>query len=290
MSPKSNEKTVYTGFEGERSGYYFDVRETLFDQQSEFQRVQIVDTYDYGKILLLENEVMTTDWDGFVYPEMLMHPALMSHAAPQSVAIIGGGDGGAVTETCRHPDVESVQLCEIDELVVTASREFFPKLAAGLNDERARCFYEEGGAWLQKNPASFDVLAVDGTDPIGPGVQLFEEAFYQTSLAALKPGGIFVQQVESPFYCAPPKKTVFDLSFPEIIQRARAVFPRVHVYTATIPLYIGALWSFMIAGDENLSIDPRPERWEKIQGQTRYYTPEIHRAAFALPAFVRELI
>jgi spermidine synthase len=204
--------------------------------------------------------------------------------------VIGGGDGGAVTEACRHTDLKEIILCEIDQDVVNVSREFFPDLSNGLGDPRVTCVFEEGGAWLATQQERFDVIAVDGTDPIGPGVALFEEDFYRRAAAALRPGGIYVQQIESPFYSIRPGDMAFDLSFEEIVARARRVFNRVKIYCATIPMYIGSYWAFLYAGDEKLLMKPCLERWEKIRGQTRYYSPEMQEAAFVLPPFVEELI
>jgi len=206
------------------------------------------------------------------------------------VAVIGGGDGGSVTEACRHLDLEEIILCEIDEEVVNAAREFFPELSRGLADPRVNCLYEEGGAWLGQQEQRFDLIAVDGTDPIGPGVMLFEEAFYRKAQQALKPGGIYVQQIECPFYSIRPSGMTFELSFEEIVARARRVFAQVHVYVATVPTYLGSYWAFLYAGDQALPLKSRPERWDTIRGQTRYYSPEIQQAAFVLPPFVNKLL
>lgn len=290
MSESKLLQRIHTGFEGERSGFYFDVKELLFDQQSPYQHIQVIDCEGFGRVLLLDNEIMTTEWDHFVYPEMIIHPALCSHAAPQAIAIIGGGDGGSVTEACRHQDLKEIVLCEIDEAVVTASREFFPELAKGLGDPRVQCVYEEGSGWLAEQSQRFDVIAVDGTDPVGPGVALFEEAFYQRAAAALRPGGIYVQQVESPFYSLRPGGMTFDLSFEEIIARARRVFKHVAVYCATVPTYIGSYWAFLFASNDALPMRARADRWEAIKGQTRYYSPDVQAAAFVLPPFVQDLI
>ncbi len=281
---------IHTGFAGEESGYYFDVSQVLFEKQSSFQKVKVIQNRDFGRVLLLDNEVMTTEWDHFFYPEMITHPALTSHPAPKSLGIIGGGDGGVATEACRHTDLAEVIMCEIDEEVVKASREFFPKLSAGLNDERVTCVFEDGTKWLVPYQQHFDVLLVDGTDPIGPGIVLFEEAFYQQAKASLKPGGIFVQQVESPMYSRRCSDMAFELLFEDIVKRARTIFDQVHVYVVTIPSYIGCYWAFMYAGGPDLPLQPRDERWQRIAGQTQYYSPEIQQAAFTLPPFVKRLL
>lgn len=283
-------RRYYTGFKGESCGFYFEVNKHLFDHHSTFQHIEVVETAALGRVLLLDNEVMTTEWDGFVYPEMIVHPALVSHPRPRSVAIIGGGDGGAVTEACRHPDIEDIILCELDEQVVVAAREFFPKLAAGLNDSRAQCLHQEGNSWLAEQSRRFDVIAVDGTDPVGSGIALFAEEFYQHAAEALRPGGIYVQQIESPFYSLKKDVVALDLFFEDIVVRARKVFNRVEVYCATVPTYFGSYWAFLYAGDEGLSTEPLSERWTKIEGQTRFYSPDVHRAAFVLPPFVENLL
>jgi spermidine synthase len=137
--------------------------------------------------------------------------------------------------------------------------------------------------------ASFDVIAVDGTDPVGPGTILFEEEFYRIAKAALKKGGAYVQQVESPFF-ALAKKPFYDLKLADIVARAKNVFSHVYLYWATIPTYFGSFWTFLYAGDEDLAKEPLDENWQSIAGQTKYYSPEIHRAAFVLPPFVNELL
>lgn len=294
--PPANSKTAKTpvplrsGGGTEQSGFYCAVKQRLYDAASPFQQIQVVETEDWGRVMLLDGEIMTTDWDGFVYPEMIVHPALMAHPAPREVAIIGGGDGGAVTEATRYADLATVHLCEIDREVVAAAKQFFPQLAQGFADPRCRCVYEDGRAWIAAQPDRFDVLVVDGTDPIGPGKGLFEAAFYQAAKRALKPGGIFVQQVESPFYSLGMKSLSFELRLEDIVARARQVFPQVHLYTATIPTYLGSYWAFLYAGDQDASTEPRMERWQHIAGQTRYYSPDIHRAAFVLPPFVAEML
>lgn len=274
----------------EAAGYYFVVEEELCNQQTPYQHLEVVETKDFGRVMLLDKEIMTTEWDGFVYPEMIIHPACMSHADPRSLLIVGGGDGGAATEAARYKSLEAITVCEIDENVVQAGKKFFPDLARGFDDPRTTLHCEDANEWISGQEANFDVIAVDGTDPVGPGVVLFEEAFYQRAQRALKPGGIYVQQVESPFYSLREGSLIFDLRFEEIVARARRVFEQVHVYCTVVPTYLGSLWAFLFAGDADLSIEPNEGRWEALSGRTRFYRPEIHRAAFVLPPFVKELI
>lgn len=279
-----------TGLLEEKSGFFFEPVEHLYQVKSPYQEIEVIQTTDFGRVLLLDREIMTTEWDGFVYPEMLAHPALMSHNGSQRLAIIGGGDGGVATEARRYSELESVVVCEIDREVVKAAREFFPRLSAGFADPRTTCVYEEGSTWLalQKNP--LDILFVDGTDPIGPGKKLFEEDFYRQAFRIVGSDGIFVQQIESPFYSVGADSLCFELRFEEIVARARKVFDQVYVYWTVIPTYLGSFWAFLYAGGPSLSKEPILSRWEQVAGQTRFYSPEIHRAAFVLPPFVKSLL
>ncbi len=290
MATTDKSALFHSGLAGEQAGLYFKIEESLYQARSSYQEIEVVQTTDFGRALLLDREVMTTEWDGFIYPEMLIHPAMMSHPAPQKLAIIGGGDGGAATEACRYNALKQIAVCELDSEVVTAAREFFPKLAAGFDDPRTECIYREGGDWLAEQKEEFDVLAIDGTDPVGPGTLLFEKAFYEQAARALKQEGILVQQIESPLYSLGLSSLGFELRFEEIVARARQVFPKVFVYWSVIPTYFGSLWGFLYAGGETLSTEPILARWKQLAGQTRFYSPEIQAGAFALPPFVKALL
>jgi spermidine synthase len=265
----------------------FSVRcaERLFDQKSDFQRVEILSTEALGRVLVLDGCFMVTEKDTFIYHEMLVHPAMQAVSDPKRVLIIGGGDGGAVTEAVKYPGVESVTLCEIDPLVVEACRQFFPTLASGLEDPRVKVVHEDGAAYVRQFEDYFDVVLVDSTDPVGPGVALFETSFYDSVRRSLRKGGALVCQSESPLFM----KDNFLLAVRNLTS---AFGPQaVRTYLATIPSYPGALWSFTFCsegveplGGERAVLPPF------LQGRLQYYTPEVHRAAFALPVFVRDLI
>ncbi|MDA8064588.1 MAG: polyamine aminopropyltransferase [Thermaerobacter sp.] len=266
----------FTERQNEAMSFSLRVRATLHHEKTPYQRLDVLDTEQYGRVLTLDGMVMTTEADEFVYHEMIVHVPLCIHPRPRRVLIVGGGDGGAVREALRHPEVERVDLVEIDRAVVEASRRFFPQLSAGLSDPKVRVVEADGIAFVAEHSAAYDCVLVDSTEPVGPAVGLFEPAFFRSVERALAPGGIMVAQTESPFVNG------------ELIRRVqrglREIFPVVRLYLASVPTYPSGLWSFSLAGRE---VDP--ERFREPTLNTRYYSPQVHRAAFALPPFVREL-
>ncbi|MCK9221519.1 MAG: polyamine aminopropyltransferase [Limnochordia bacterium] len=255
------------------------VKETIYREKSPFQQIDVVDTYQFGRVLLLDGIVQTTTVDEFVYHEMISHVALNSHANPQSVAVVGGGDGGTVREVLKHESVQQVRLIEIDGAVVEASKRFLPEISCGLDDPRAKVRIEDGIKHMAQAKEEYDVVIVDSTDPVGAAVGLFSQEFYRSVHNALKSDGILVTLAESPW------------TEPEAIRRVqgalRGVFPIVKLYLCNVPTYPNGLWSFSIASKV---YDPtRPIRQE-LPFATRYYTPAIHEAAFTLPPFVQEII
>ncbi|GAB4256588.1 MAG: polyamine aminopropyltransferase [Deferrisomatales bacterium] len=263
----------------------FSVRVTgyLWSGKSEFQTLDVIDTEAFGRVLLLDGLFMTTEKDEFIYHEMIAHVPLFSHPAPRRVLVIGGGDGGTVREAVRHPTVEQVDLVEIDRLVVEKSREFLPTIACALDDPKVRVHYEDGIRWVQGHADTYDVIVVDSTDPIGPAVGLFSEAFYADCRKALTADGVLTAQTESPFFDRE------EVTF--IYGNLRKVFPDARPYTASIPTYPGGYWCFAFASKGPDPLDgPDPERYRPLGEELKYYNPEIHRAAFALPTYFRKLL
>lgn len=254
------------------------VTATLRSEQTKFQHLAVVDTVQYGRMLLLDGMVQTTDQDEFVYHEMISRVALNSHPRPARVLIIGGGDGGTLREVTKHPGVEKGTLVEIDERVVQASRDFFPGLSASFNSARAEVVIADGIEFVKSRPDSFDVVIVDSTEPVGPARQLFSADFYRNVFRALHDDGMLVVQSESPFLN------------PDVIQMAyrgiAAFFPTTRLYLASIPTYPSGLWSFTIGSKQYNPEEPRGE--EVPTG--RYYTPDVHRASFNLPSFVKKIL
>lgn len=258
-------------------GNTVEVTARLYEYQSEFQKIEIFETRKLGRMLMLDGIIQLTEFDEFAYQEMMAHPALFAHRAPRRVLIVGGGDGGVAREVARHPEVERIDLCEIDAAVVEAAKRFLPSLACGFDDPRMHLHIGDGVRFVREHPDEFDVIIVDSTDPVGPGEALFGEAFYRDAGRALKPGGVICSQAESIYL------------FPEIVQRLYRLTGKLfrhHGYgMIAVPTYpTGTIGFFM--GSHSAPVD-RPVRPapESLARELRYYTPEIHRAAFQLPAF-----
>jgi len=254
------------------------IARTICHETSKYQDIAVLETIDNKRVLVLDGCVMTTDLDEFVYHEMITHVPLCTHPCPRKVLVVGGGDGGTMREVLKHESVENAVLAEIDEGVIEVSRRYLPHLSSSLQDPRCRIMVGDGAEHVRSHPGEYDVIICDSTDPVGPGAVLFSEEFYRASYASLTGEGVFCAQMESPFF------------YGELIRRAvcdlRRVFPVVRLYLAVVPSYPGALWSFVLASKKH---DPvRDARVTNLK--TRYYTPEVHKAAFVLPKFVEELI
>ena len=222
---------------------------------------------------------MLTEADEFVYHEMIAHVPLSLHQAPREVLVIGGGDGGTVREVLKHQSVTRVVLAEIDERVVEASRRFLPTVSASLSDPRLTLAIGDGIEHVRQHSDAYDVILVDSTEPIGPAAGLFGAEFYRMTAAALHRGGIMAAQTESPFLNG-------DL-ISQVHVNLRAAFPYRRLYLASIPTYPSGLWSFTLAAKEEVAhLEPRPVP----DLGTKYYSQDVHRAAFALPPFVAALV
>jgi len=253
---------------------------TLHTARTPFQDLAVLETKQYGRMLVLDGMVMTTIADEFVYHEMISHVALFTHPDPKDVLVIGGGDGGAIREIVKHPQVKRAVLVEIDGEVVEICRRFLPEIAGALDNPKVEVKIEDGIAYLQERKNEFDIILVDSTEPIGPAVGLFSQDFYASAFAALRPEGILVAQTESPFINR------------DILARAysgmKAVFPSAATYLASIPTYPSGLWSFTLASKR---YNPLVDQRQPEEGFTcRYYTPELHRSCFALPKFVQDIL
>lgn len=257
------------------------VRQVLHCERSPFQEVMVLDTVEFGRMLVLDDVIQTSQRDEFAYHEMMAHVPLFAHPDPRRVLVIGGGDGGVLREVLRHPTVEEAHLAEIDRRVVEVARRYLPELNA-FDDPRARVFFADGIRHVEERPDTYDVIIVDSTDPVGPAVALFGTDFHRAVFRALRPGGIFVQQSESPFFNR------------DLIRRVQAslrtVFPVTALYWGVVPTYPGGLWTYSVATRGPDPRAPRAGAWEALRLATRYYTPEVHRAAFVLPPFVADLL
>lgn len=259
-------------------GFACKVKETLAVEQTPFQFLSVVDTEQFGKMLLLDGMVMTTEKDEFIYHEMITQIALNSHPHPEQVLIIGGGDGGALREVVRHPQVKKGTLVEIDERVVENSKKFFRDLACSFASPKAEVIIADGINYIKEQDNRFDIIIIDSTEPVGPAVQLFLPEFYQAAFKALKADGMIVAQSESPFFNADVIKMVYD--------GISSVFPITKLYLANVPTYPSGLWSFTVGSRK---FDPE-QVLSAPQSALKYYTADVHQAAFKLPAFVGNII
>ena len=253
---------------------------TLHVEKTEFQHIAVIDTLQFGRMLVLDGMVQTTIQDEFVYHEMITHVPLNTHRSPKNVLVIGGGDGGAIREIIKHPAVGHAVLVEIDRRVVEVSRKLLPEISCGLDSPKVTVIYDDGIKHVRENPDTYDVIMVDSTEPVGPAVELFSGEFYRSIYNALKPDGLFVAQTESPFFNA-------DL-ITSCHQKISQVFPLTKLYLASVPTYPSGLWSFTMGSKK---YDPEDINSLAVPGYpTKYYTAEVHKGAFMLPRFVQELI
>jgi spermidine synthase len=258
------------------SGIFFSVKKVLHTERSRFQTIEIILNKDYGLVLLLDGLVQTTERDEFYYHEMLVHPAMASHPKPEHVLIIGGGDGGALREVLKHA-VKKAWLVEIDGQVIEACRTHFPWLKSDFKDPRAELVIADGDVFVGKTPMMFDVILVDSSDPVGPSTVLHQEAFFRKLKSRLKPGGIIAGQAGSLMLHqgSHARKSAF----------LRRMFRHARLYLGPVPTYPVGMWCYDFLSDR---VNPLSTRKLHIPKGLRYYNPDIHRAAFALPNFLAE--
>jgi spermidine synthase len=259
------------------------LKRSIFQGKSQFQSVDVVETEEFGRALALEDAWMTSERDEAHYHEMIVHPALTAATHIRRVLVIGGGDGGTVREVLRYPEVEHVTMVELDKMVVDVCKEHLPSFQVPWNDPRLVPRFEDGINYLRNYTGEpYNVILIDGSDPVGPAEGLYASPFYQSAKRCLVPGGVLVSQTESPIAMAS--------DFARIVKTLRTSFTRAEPYFVPIPLYPSGMWSFSFASD---AVDPLlfdATRAARIEGGARYYNRDIHRAAFAKPNFVRALL
>jgi spermidine synthase len=262
----------------------------LFDVKSPYQKVEVFDTFAYGKMLTLDGMVMCTEEDEYVYHEMIVHVPMLTHPDPKNILVIGGGDGGTVRELVKHRGIEKVTIVEIDNEVIKASREYFPELARSFNHDKVELIIGDGINYIEESADNqYDVIIIDSNDPVGPAQGLFTESFYRNVYRVLNDNGIMITQSESPRF----NQSVFK----EIFHCYNNIFGKENVqcYLAYIPTYPTGMWSFSYSYKGKSSsrhLNIIKDRLEMLESGNRlnYYNEGIHRAAFALPNFVSELL
>ncbi|URN95538.1 MAG: polyamine aminopropyltransferase [Candidatus Pristimantibacillus lignocellulolyticus] len=270
----------YTEKQTENFGITAKITKTYVDEQTEFQALDMIETEEFGTMLVLDGMVMTTVKDEFVYHEMVAHPILFTHPNPEHVLVVGGGDGGVIREIMKHPKVKKAVLVDIDGKVIEYSKKYLPTIACELENPRVEVQVNDGFMHIHDHKNTYDVIMVDSTEPVGPAANLFTRGFYQGIYDALKEDGIFVAQTDNPWFKA------------ELIQMVnrdvKEVFPIVRVYAANIPTYPSGLWTFTMGSKK---YDPLEVDETKIpELDTKYYTSRLHKAAFVLPKFVEDLV
>ncbi len=261
------------------------VNRQLVSLQSEFQRLDVFESPDFGRFLTLDGYMMLTEKDEFIYHEMIVHVPLAVHPNPERVLVIGAGDGGVVRELTRYDSVRCIDLVEIDREVVRVCKEYLPFTASKLDDPRVNICYQDGLKFIRGCREDYDIVIVDSTDPFGPGEGLFTKEFYGNCYKALKEDGIMVNQHESPFY------ENDAIAMQRAHKRIVESFPISKVYQAHIPTYPSGHWLFGFASKKYHPVkDMDAARWNALNLETKYYNSELHVGSFALPNYVEELL
>lgn len=263
--------------------FSIQVREQISHAKSEFQEIDVFDSEDFGRFLTLDGYMMLTERDEFIYHEMIVHPAMMVHEQIERVLIIGAGDGGTVRELAKYPQVNQIDVVEIDPMVVAVCREHLKQTAAALDDPRVTLYYQDGLRFVRRQEGQYDLIIVDSTDPFGPAEGLFTKEFYGNCYKALNEAGILINQHESPFY--PADAVAARRAHENIV----ATFPIAKVYQVHIPTYPSGHWLFGFASKHYDPIaDHKPER--PLPEGCRYYNHNLHAGAFALPTYVKQVL
>lgn len=257
----------------------------LYSGQSDFQRIDVFESPEFGRILVLDGYLMLTEKDEFIYHEMIVHTPLAVHPHVKNVLVIGAGDGGAVRELTRYPEIGRIDLAEIDGQVIEVCKKFLPQTSCKMDDPRVHIYVEDGLKFVRRHADEYDLIIVDSTDPFGPGEGLFTKEFYGNCYKALKEDGIMVNQHESPFY------EQDALAMQRAHKRIIESFPFSRIYQAHIPTYPSGHWLFGFSTKKYHPLKDLDEtRWNARGLKCRYYTTTLHRGAFYLPAYVEEIL
>ncbi|HKK45884.1 MAG TPA: polyamine aminopropyltransferase [Balneolaceae bacterium] len=279
---------TYNEYYNEQTGLTVGVNKVLFSEETPYQKVEVYETDTWGNLMTIDGMVMLSEKDEFVYHEMLTHVGMFTHPNPERVLIIGGGDGGTAREVMRHPSVKKVDMVEIDEAVVRASKEFLPEVGDWENP-KLNVLFEDGIRFVKDIDNPYDVIIIDGSDPVGPAEGLFENDFMQACYDGLSEDGVLTAQTESPWV---PE---YHPSIKQVFTALDDIYEKSAMYLAYIPLYPAGMWSFSFASK---GVDPQSdETFRRIENGVnsfdtgmKYYNAPIHLGCFALPNFVKDII
>jgi len=259
----------------------------IYESRTEHQHLILFENQTFGRALALDNVLQTTEKDEFIYHEMLAHVPILAHGRARSVLIIGGGDGGMLEEVLKHQDIERVTMVDIDDTVIELSKLHLRSICGeAFEDPRSELVIADGADFVRTSSDRYDVIIIDSTDPIGPGEVLFSQAFYESCRSRLAPGGVLVTQNGVPFLQGD------ELS--GTLACLRPLFADATCYLASVPTYVGGAMAFGWASDDlslrQGSLEELRARFQKAQITTRYYSPEVHLAAFAIPPYIAALM
>ena len=275
----------YTEEHSENVRFSIKVEEQLYSAQSQFQRIDVFQSKEFGRFFTLDGLMMVTEKDEFIYHDMITHVAMATNPNIKKVLVIGAGDGGTVRELTRYSTIEHIDMVEIDKMVVDVCIKYLPQTACKLNDKRVNLLFEDGLKFVRTKTNEYDLIIVDSTDPFGPGEGLFTKEFYGNCFNALKEDGILVNQHETPYYDSYAK------SMQRAHKRIKEFFPVCRVYQAHIPTYPSGHWLFGFASKKYDPVkDLDADKWNKLGLKTKYYNTDIHTGSFALPNYVIDLL
>ncbi len=261
------------------------VDRVLHQEQSEYQSIALFESREFGRFLSLDGRLMLTQKDEFIYHEMITHVAMAVNPQIESILVIGAGDGGVARELSKYNHIKQIDLVEIDERVIALSKEYLPFCACGFEHDCVNVIIQDGLKFVRSKHETYDLIIVDSTDPFGPGEVLFTKEFYGACFHALKEKGILINQHENAFY----ESNIEEMKSAH--RNIKKVFPISYVYQAHIPTYPSGHWLFGFASKGLLPIvDMQEEKWEQMQIKTKYYNTQLHKGAFALPNYIKELL
>lgn len=261
------------------------IEKQLFSGNSDCQRIDVLESVEFGKFLALDGDILFSEKDEFIYDEMVTHVPMAVHPKVKQVLIIGGGDGGVAKELTQYASIEKIDVVEPDEMLVEVCREHFPELACGLLDPRVNVYYQDGLRFLRNKTEEYDLIINDATDPFGHTEGLFTKEFYGSCYKALKEDGIMVYQHGSPFYDEDKEECM------KMHRKAFRAFPVSRVYQAHIPTCSSGYWLFGFASKKYHPLNDLGEQeWKELGIKTRYYTTNLHRGAFMLPKYLEDML
>jgi len=259
-----------------------EIEEVLYEGKSDFQKVQVFKSTTYGTVLVLDGVIQVTERDEFAYQEMMAHLPLFSHPNPKKVLVIGGGDGGVLREVARHPCIERIDICEIDKMVVDVSKKYLKGMSRGYDDPRVTLYVQDGYQFMLNRKNEYDIIVVDSSDPVGPAEVLFKEPFFAAMAGALREGGIAATQGECMWLHTDVVATVINFS--------RKYFKSIDYASVSIPTYPCGTIGVLCLSKGVSCRTPTRQPSAQLATDLKYYTSEVHKAAFVLPAFVQRAL